>query len=141
MRFILALLLVLFFSLPAHAGQLQDGKAAADRGDYPTAFKLLSPLADQGNAEAQFDLGMMYLVGQGAKRNPAEAYAWIRKAAEQDNMDAQGVIGQSYVNGIDGIKQDYVEAYFWLSLSARGAARLSECRAFRGSARRVLWSR
>lgn len=126
MRFILALLLVLLFSLPAHADQLQDGKAASTRGDYPTAFKLLGPLADQGNAEAQLDLGMMYLDGQGAERNPTEAYAWIRKAAEQDNMAAQGVIGQAYVNGADGIKQDYAEGYFWLLLSTRDGARLSD---------------
>ena len=120
-RTLLSLFLALLFSLPAHADQLQDGKAAADRGDYPAAFKLLSPLAGQGNAEAQFNLGMMYLDGKGADRDPAQGYAWIRKAAEQDNMAAQGVIARSYLNGTDGIKQDYTEGYFWLSLSARNA--------------------
>ena len=46
------------------AGPLEDGQAAYDRGDYATALRLFRPLAEKGNAIAQFDLGRMYRWGR-----------------------------------------------------------------------------
>ena len=54
-----ALLLTMFIALPAHADQLQDGKAAYMDGDWRTALKLLRPLAEQGNPNAQVTIGKM----------------------------------------------------------------------------------
>ena len=48
---------------PVLAGQLEDGAAAYGRGEYYTAISLLKPLADQGIAQAQFSLGLMYELG------------------------------------------------------------------------------
>jgi hypothetical protein len=68
----------------AVAGPLEDAVAAAGRDDYATALRLFRPLADQGNALAQYALGVMYDNGQGVQQNYAEAAKWYRKAADQD---------------------------------------------------------
>ena len=68
---------------PAAAGPLEDAAAADDKGDYATALHLLRPLADQGNAQAQFKLGSMYDDGHGVAQSDAEALKWYRMAADQ----------------------------------------------------------
>ena len=49
----------------ATAGPLEDGEAAYQKGDYSTALQIFRPLADQGNSDAQADLGVMYTNGHG----------------------------------------------------------------------------
>ena len=68
---------------PAAAGSLKDATVAFDRGDYATASRLFRPLADQGDAMAQFNLANMYDNGQGVPRDAQQAAAWYRKVAEQ----------------------------------------------------------
>jgi TPR repeat protein len=89
-----AIILVLSFAAPVVAGPLEDGKAAYDKGDYATALRLLRPLANQGNADAQINLGMKYLSGKGVEQNDAEAIRWVRLAADQGNADAQLHLGR-----------------------------------------------
>jgi uncharacterized protein len=101
----------------AVAGPLEDGEAAYQREDYATAYRLLGPLADQGNAEAQDMLGTMYVVGEGVPKNYSEAVKWYRRAADQGNADAQSHLGLMYHNGL-GVPQDYVEAMKWCRLAA-----------------------
>ena len=60
-----AIVLLLSLAAPVAAGPLEDATAAYDRGDYATALRLLRPLADQGDASAQFNLGVMYDNGRG----------------------------------------------------------------------------
>ena len=79
--------------------QFQQGAEAVMRGDYQTAFKLWLPLAEQGNASAQFNLGSMYADGRGVKQDDFEAVKWYRKAAEQGNASAQLILGISYLFG------------------------------------------
>ena len=67
----------------AVAGPLEDGEAAYQREDYATAYRLLRPLADQDNAEAQDMLGTMYVVGEGVPKDYSEAVKWYRRAADQ----------------------------------------------------------
>ena len=66
-----AVVLVLALALPAPmlAADRQAGEKAYDRGDYATALKEWRPLADQGDAKAQFYLGNMYLYGEGVPQN------------------------------------------------------------------------
>ncbi len=101
---------------PAWAG-FDEGMAAYDRGDYATALREWYPLAEQGDAEAQFNLGLMYRKGLGVPRHYAEAVKWYRKAAEQGNASAQNNLGVMYAKG-QGVPQDNTEAYFWFSLAA-----------------------
>ena len=56
-------------------------------------------LAEQGNAKAQFNLGVMYEVGQGVKQDDFEAVKWYRQAAEQGEANAQAILGFSYLLG------------------------------------------
>jgi TPR repeat protein len=90
-------------------GQLRDGQAAYRRGDYATAFRLLRPSAEQGNADAELSLGFMYGTGQGVAKDDAEAMNWYRKAADQGNAVAQSNLGFMYEKG-DGVAQDYAKA-------------------------------
>ena len=92
--------------------QFQQGLEATKRGDYQTAFKLWLPLAEQGDAQAQFNLGLMYDKGQGVKQDDVEAVKWYRKAAEQGLAQAQLNLGNMYRTG-EGVKQDDVEAVKW----------------------------
>ena len=66
-----------------------DATAAYSRGDYTTAYRLWKPLADQGNAYAQFSLGTMYRFGKGVAKDYAAAVFWFRKAADKGLAAAQ----------------------------------------------------
>src|SRR5712691_8471260 len=48
--------------------------------------------AEQGHAEAQFNLGLMYIDGQGVPQDYTQAAQWLRKAAEQGDATAQGIL-------------------------------------------------
>ena len=68
--------------------------------------------AEQGDAEAQYNLGVSYYNGEGVAQDYAEAVKWWRKAAEQGYADAQYNLGLSYYTGL-GVAQDYAEAVKW----------------------------
>lgn len=73
--------------------------------------------AEQGDAEAQYNLGLQYARGQGVPQDFAQAAIWFRKAADQNIAGAQYDLGVQYENGW-GVPQNYEEAYFWLNLAA-----------------------
>ncbi len=93
------------------------GVAAYKRGDYATALRELRPLAEQGNANAQYNLGFMYINGLGVPLDYAEAAKWFRKAAEQGYAGAQYNLGLMYGNG-EGVPLDYAKAHMWFNLAA-----------------------
>ena len=105
MRRLLAAITLSLCAWTAVAGPLEDGLAAALAGDYPTAMRLWRPLADQGNAIAQRNLGNMYANGRGVPQDYAEAMKWYRKAADQGNAPAQLNLGIMYDLG-QGVPQD-----------------------------------
>jgi uncharacterized protein len=115
---LVASLMVLVVTAIATAGPFEDVFAAVERGDYSTANWLLRPLADQGNAVAQFDLGFMYDTGHGVMQDYGEAMRWYRLAAQQGNALAQYNLGFMYANG-HGVSQAYAEAAKWYLLSAQ----------------------
>ena len=91
---------------------LEEGRAARHRGDYATAINELRPLAEQGNAVAQWNLGIMYALGQGVDKNEIEAAMWFRKSAEQRDPNGLVLLGITYENG-HGVQQSAVEAVRW----------------------------
>ena len=115
-RVALAVALLIGPAWPSQADFL-DGVAAYWRGDYATALQELKPLAEQGHAEAQTTLGLMYEYGQGVPQDYTEAVKWFRKAAEQGDTGAQHSLGFMYFLG-RGVPQDYVQAYTWYTLAA-----------------------
>ncbi len=101
---------------PAWAGW-DEAVAAYQRGDYATALREWRPLAEQGDAAAQNNLGTMYYKGQGVPYDYAQAVKWYRKAAEQGNADAQSGLGIMYQKG-QGVPQDYAKALQWYRKAA-----------------------
>ncbi len=73
--------------------------------------------AEQGNAEAQYNLAMIYDRGIGVKNDDGEALKWYRKAAEQGHAKAQYNLGMMYYFG-KGVPQDRVTGYQWVILAA-----------------------
>lgn len=73
--------------------------------------------AEQGDADAQNKLGIMYLNGWGVPRDYNQAVSWYRKAAEQGNAAAQYNLGLMYYNGW-GVPEDDIQAYAWFNLAA-----------------------
>jgi TPR repeat protein len=88
------------------------------RGDAATAFRLWLPLAERGNAVAQFGVGVLYGRGDGVPQNYPEALRWLRSAAEQGNSSAQQALGFMYEDGT-GVPQDHAQAHMWFNLAAR----------------------
>src|SRR5436190_1055289 len=83
-----AIILMLNLATPAAAASLEDAVAAYRKGDYTNALQLYRPLAEQGLAVAQFNVGLMYDMGQGVLQNYSEAVKWYRLAADQNHKDA-----------------------------------------------------
>ena len=82
-----------------------------------TPYPLTRVLAEQGNAEAQFSLGVFYDTGQGVTQDSAEALRWYRLAADQGHASAQCNVGVMYSDGLT-VPQDYAEAARWFRLAA-----------------------
>ena len=99
----------------ATAGPFEDAVAAYRSGDYAAALRVWRRLAEQGDADAQFRLGVMYESGQGMLRNDAEAISWYRKAAEQDDAVAQFNLGVMYAKGVS---PNHAEAALWYRRAA-----------------------
>ena len=84
----------------------QKGLTAYDRGDYATALREWTPLAEQGNAYAQTLIGAMYNDGVGVPKNHKTAVKWWKLASVQGLADAQYNLGAMYDKG-KGVPQDY----------------------------------
>jgi len=82
------LLLTLLVGNPAFSADFQMGVDAYDRRDYATALREWKPLAEQGNARAQFNLGVMYKNGQGVIQDDVYAHMWWNIAASSGNKNA-----------------------------------------------------
>jgi len=84
--------------------------------DYKEAVKWWKLAAEQGDTQAQYNLGQMYYKGQGVPQDYKEAVKWYRLAADQGDAFAQSNLGVMYALG-KGVPQDYVSAHMWLNLS------------------------
>lgn len=96
---------------------LASGIAAFEAKYFSRAMQLLSPLTEQGNAEAQYRVAMMLLNGLGMARNELLAYRWMRAAAEQGHSLAQHGLGFMYLEGECVNKNPSIAAH-WFQLAA-----------------------
>jgi TPR repeat protein len=96
----------------AAAGTFDEGVAAYHKGDYATSLRLWRPLAEQGDASAQFNLGLLYDDGNGVPQDYAEAAKWYRLAAEQGLVNAEENLGVLYDLG-RGVPKDFAQAAKW----------------------------
>lgn len=95
----------------------RKGSQLYDAGKYKEAFPLLLKAAEQGNAEAQFRLGILYETGIGVDKNYSAAAKWYRKAAEQGHAQAQNNLGRMYLQGM-GVNKNYSSAVMWFRKAA-----------------------
>ena len=120
MKKLTLIFLTILFCFTSNVGwsaDFQKGLTAYDRGDYATALREWTPLAKQGNAYAQFNLGLLYEKGDGVLQDYKTAVKWYRLSAEQGNILAQNNLGTMYGNG-QGVLQDYVRAHMWWNIVA-----------------------
>lgn len=98
-----------------------EAAAAAQRGDYVVAYCFWRPLAEQGDAEAQYALGWMYHNGYGLVTDDLAAKAWWEKAVAQGHTDAMFSLGTLYSVGSSAIVRDYPNAMrLWTRAAAAG---------------------
>ena len=109
--------LLLLSSTEGWSADFKKGVTAYDKKDYATALREWKPLAEQGYASAQFDLGFMYEKGRGILQNYKTAVKWYRLAAEQGDALAQNNLGYMYDKG-RGVPQDYIRAHMWYNIAA-----------------------
>ncbi len=112
--------LLVFFVPGAHAGE-DSGYARAIRhyeaGRFDEARAIFLALADDGRAEAEFMLGVLYFYGKGVDQSSKNAALWFYRAAEQNDANAQLALGSLHIRGI-GVRQNLGRAYMWLTLAA-----------------------
>ena len=117
LRFPIALVLsIVCLVVPAWA-DFKAGMDAYNRGDFATALREWQPLAEQGNASAQFSLGLSYENGDGVPRDYTKARQWYEKAAAQGDAKSQLYLGLQSSFG-QGVPVDLVQAYMWYSIAA-----------------------
>ena len=109
---------IVAFLLPlaAWAGR-EEGIEAYTIGDFPKAIAEFQALADQGDIDGQYFLGLFYHNGFGVKRDQAESLKWFLKAAQQGDARSQYYAGIMHAAG-QGVAKDLAVADMWLSLSA-----------------------
>lgn len=85
---------------------------------YNKAYNQALPLAQNGNAIAQYTMGILYYYGDGpAEEDEAVAANWYKKAAEQGYAEAQDALGNCYYKG-EGVYRDYDKAVYWYRKAA-----------------------
>lgn len=112
---------------PAWAADVNRGVDAVVQRDWEAALAEFRPLAEQGDAAAQVNLGNLYLKGYGVEQDYRAALRWYLKAAEQGNALGQGKLGMMHYYGF-GVLEDHTEAAHWFREAAEqgepGAAAL-----------------
>ncbi len=96
----------------AGAAGPEDGRRAYEAGHFTDAMGIWSELSRQGNAEAEFGLGLLYDLGNGTSKNPEIAFTWYRLAAESGLPKAEFNVGAMYDSG-DGVAQNSQDAALW----------------------------
>jgi TPR repeat protein len=113
-RFLLCAFTIVLCASFSAAADLASGKRAYQEKDYATAFKELMPLAEKGDADAEFILAKMYWKGEGVLKDPGQAMKWFKASAVQGNADAQFFLGSIYLLP----HKDIAEGLKWVRLSA-----------------------
>jgi Sel1 repeat len=93
-------------------GKETDPKKAFESGDYETALSLWMPLAENGDAEAQNYLGILYSLGMGVSRDYKKSLKWYERSAKAGYADAQRNYGDM-INFGRGVPKDNFQAYKW----------------------------
>jgi len=86
--------------------QYADAKAAYERNDFSTAFRLFKEVLDQGDSKAEYAIGVMYLKGEGVEKNIPKAIEYFRNSVEHNDPRSMNILGSAYLDGLYGIPVD-----------------------------------
>jgi len=112
-KHLVAAAMVALLSAPVSAQSVKAGIEAWQRADYGSAVAIWRPLAEKGDADAEFNLGQAYRLGRGVPNNLAMAKSWFEKAASAGHLDAETTLGLLlFQNG------DQAEGLKWLRRAA-----------------------
>jgi uncharacterized protein len=114
-RFVL--IAILMFAGAAHAQPDEEARTAYESGDFVTAYRIWSELAEQNDGRAQYALGVMYATGSGREPDSGMAFEWFSKAAENGHLKAMYNLGIAYWTG-EGTLEDKNEATHWWRMAA-----------------------
>ncbi|MDM8214852.1 tetratricopeptide repeat protein [Desulfovibrio piger] len=109
---LLFLIAELFSGTPSRCDTVEN-----DADSMEQAVDTIKKAAEQGDASAQYKLGVLYIQGVGMMQNSARACYWYRKAAEQGQTEAQYMLGLMFSKG-EGVPQDFVQARQWWEKAA-----------------------
>jgi len=123
--------MLLFVAPITLADDVAEAFSAYIRGDYIVAFSAYQRAANRGNAGAQYNLGLMFLNGQGTNPDPRQAANWFQRAADQGSAAAQRKLGMMYRDGL-GVRKSQTEAFSLFEAAAM--KRDSEAQFFLGIA-------
>jgi len=98
--------------LPTGASVTAPANTAPAQPEKISPQDTLRAKAEQGDADAQYNLGLMYYNGQGVPKDYAEAVKWYRQAADKNNVEACIALGRCYANG-RGVPKDLDQARLW----------------------------
>jgi hypothetical protein len=105
-------------ALKLDEASLQQSATAEMRGDYAEVVSTVKPLAEAGNAQAQYTLAVSYDAGLGIGQDHQQAVHWYQLSAEQGYPLAEYNLGAHYAEGA-GTSQDYAQAAVWLRKAAQ----------------------
>ena len=109
--------LSLILSSTSWSADAAKGQEAYNSGDYETALTQWQPLAEEGHADSQFGMGLLYANGFGVSLDDDQALKWYQLAADQGHTQAQCNLAVMHANGW-GVPQSDDEAFKWYSLAA-----------------------
>jgi len=113
----ISLLVATIIAEASTQAEFNEAYDAAQAGDYKRAIALWTPLAEKGEASAQYTLGWMFESGQGVKKNYQQAEFWYTKAAKQGDVAAQYVLATLHAKG-SGLPLNNLEAVHWFTEAA-----------------------
>ena len=117
LRLTSTLVLSIVFLAASAWADYQVGMDAYERGNYATALSEWRPLAEEGDAQAQLHLGLLYANGDGVQQDYAKARQWYEKAAAQGYAMAQSNLGYLYSDG-KGVPKDGKKGVTWIRKAA-----------------------
>ena len=104
------------------AGPLEDGHDAFDAQRYDEAYRLWQPLAEQGDSDAQYNLGLLYMNGLGVEKNERTALMWFTRAGQQGLADAQYNAGVMFYTGKGAYPSQKTAVEWWELAAGHGHA-------------------
>lgn len=117
MKSILVFVLITF---GVYANTFNEAVENYNKGEFTKAFDTFYLLAKEGNAKAQYNVGLLYALGKGAQKSVSNARKWYEKAAKQGNAKAQYNLGKLYHDTAQHDAHAYEKAKYWYEKAVQG---------------------